>query len=50
MKMDDNKDIIDMYIRKSEGDDFLLSILIDLQSRDIKDTLTDNFKGFVKTI
>lgn len=43
------KDLLSMYIAKSERANFWLSVLTDLQSRGVKDILiacTDNLSGF----
>ncbi|WP_373735156.1 IS256 family transposase [Bacteroides heparinolyticus] len=47
------KDLLGMYISKSEGANFWLSVLTDLQSRGVKDILiacTDNLNGFTDAI
>ncbi len=47
------KDLLGMYISKSEGANFWLSVLTDLQSRGVKDILiacTDNLNGFSDAI
>lgn len=47
------KDLLGMYISKSEGANFWLSVLTDLQSRGVKDILiacTDNLTGFSDAI
>ena len=47
------KDLLGMYISKSEGANFWLSPLTDLQSRGVKDILiacTDNLSGFSDAI
>ena len=47
------KDLLGMYISKSEGANFWLSVLTDLQSRGVKDILiacTDNLSGFSDAI
>ncbi|NDV80312.1 IS256 family transposase, partial [Dysgonomonas sp. 511] len=48
-----NKDVLGMYISKSEGANFWLSVLTDLQNRGIKDILIasiDNLSGFADAI
>lgn len=48
-----NKDVLGMYISKSEGANFWLSVLTDLQNRGIKDILIasiDNLNGFADAI
>lgn len=48
-----NKDLLGMYISKSEGANFWLSVLTDLQNRGIKDILIasiDNLVGFADAI
>lgn len=48
-----NKDVLGMYISKSEGANFWLSVLTDLQNRGIKDILIaciDNLSGFSDAI
>ena len=50
---DGHKDVLGMYISKSEGANFWLSVLTDLQNRGIKDTRIasiDNLKVFAKAI
>jgi len=50
---DGHKDVLGMYISKSEGANFWLSVLTDLQNRGIKDILIariDNLKGFAEAI
>ena len=47
------KDLLGMYISKSEGANFWLSVLTDLQSRGVNDILiacTDNLSGFSDAI
>ena len=47
------KDLLGMYISKSEGANFWLSVLTDLQSRGVSDILiacTDNLNGFSEAI
>jgi len=47
------KDLLGMYISKSEGANFWLSVLTDLQSRGVSDILiacTDNLSGFSEAI
>ncbi len=47
------KDLLGMYISKSEGANFWLSVLTDFQSRGVKDILiacTDNLTGFSDAI
>jgi transposase-like protein len=47
------KDLLGMYISKSEGANFWLSVLTDLQSRGVQDILiacTDNLTGFTDAI
>lgn len=48
-----NKDVLGMYISKSEGANFWLSVLTDLQNRGLKDILIaciDNLNGFADAI
>lgn len=48
-----NKDVLGMYISKSEGANFWLSVLTDLQNKGIKDILIasiDNLAGFADAI
>ena len=50
---DGHKDVLGMYISKSEGANFWLSVLTDLQNRGVKDILIasiDNLKGFAEAI
>lgn len=50
---DGKKDVLGMYISKSEGANFWLSVLTDLQNRGIKDILIaciDNLSGFADAI
>ena len=50
---DGHKDLLGMYISKSEGANFGLSCLSDIQSRGVKDILiacTDNLTGFSDAI
>ena len=50
---DGHKDVLGMYISKSEGANFWLSVLADLQNRGVKDILIasiDNLKGFAEAI
>ena len=50
---DGHKDLLGMYISKSEGANFGLSCLSDIQSRGVKDVLiacTDNLTGFSDAI
>ncbi len=47
------KDVLSMYISKSEGANFWLAVLTDLQNRGVKDILIasiDNLKGFSDAI
>jgi transposase-like protein len=47
------KDLIGVYISESEGANFWLSVLTDLQNRGVKDILiacTDNLNGFEQAI
>ena len=47
------KDLLDMYIAHSEGANFGLSVLTDLQNRGVKDILiacVDGLKGFPDAI
>jgi transposase-like protein len=55
LAMDKNgyKDLLGMYLSKSEGANFWLSVLTDLQARGVKDILiacTDNLTGFSDAI
>ena len=48
-----HKDVLGMYISKSEGANFWLSVLTDLQNRGVQDILIaciDNLKGFADAI
>lgn len=48
-----HKDVLGMYISKSEGANFWLSVLTDLQNRGVQDILIaciDNLKGFAEAI
>jgi len=48
-----HKDVLGMYISKSEGANFWLSVLTDLQNRGVRDILIaciDNLKGFADAI
>lgn len=50
---DGKKDLLGMYISKSEGSNFWLSVLTDLQNRGVKDiliTCIDGLKGFPDAI
>ena len=50
---DGHKDLLGMYISKSEGANFWLSCLSDIQSRGVKDIIiacTDNLTGFSDAI
>lgn len=50
---DGHKNVLGMYISKSEGANFWLSVLTDLQSRGVRDILIasiDNLKGFADAI
>lgn len=50
---DGRKDILGMYISESEGANFWLSVLTDLNNRGLEDVLiacTDNLKGFTEAI
>lgn len=50
---DGRKDLLGMYISKSEGANFWLSVLTDLQTRGVRDILiacTDNLTGFSEAI
>jgi transposase-like protein len=50
---DGYKDILGMYISESEGANFWLSVLTDLNNRGLRDILiacTDNLKGFTEAI
>lgn len=50
---DGHKEVLGMYISKSEGANFWLSVLTDLQSRGVRDILIaciDNLKGFADAI
>lgn len=50
---DGHKDLLGMYISKSEGANFWLSVLTDLQNRGVKDTMfacVDGLKGFPDAI
>lgn len=50
---DGHKDVLGMYISKSEGANFWLFVLTDLQNRGVKDILIasiDNLKGFAEAI
>ena len=50
---DGKKDLLGMYISKSEGSNFWLSVLTDLQNRGVKDILIsciDGLKGFPDAI
>jgi transposase-like protein len=47
------KEVLGMYVSQSEGANFLLSVLTDLQSRGVEDMLIasiDNLKGFAEAI
>src|SRR5690606_10649549 len=48
-----HKDVLGMYISESEGANFWLQVLTDLNNRGLKDILiacTDNLKGFADAI
>lgn len=50
---DGRKEILGMYVSESEGANFWLSVLTDLQNRGVKDILIaciDNLKGFAEAI
>lgn len=50
---DGHKDLLGMYVAKSEGANFWLSVLTDLQNRGMKDTMfacVDGLKGFPDAI
>lgn len=50
---DGHKDVLGMYISRSEGANFWLSVLTDLQNRGVQDILIasiDNLKGFADAI
>lgn len=53
VNMEGHKDLLGMYISKSEGSNFWLSVLTDLQNRGVKDTMfacIDGLKGFPDAI
>src|SRR5699024_11069280 len=50
---DGYKEVVDMYMSESEGANFWLQVLTDLQNRGLDDILiacTDNLKGFTEAI
>ena len=53
LNKDGRKELLGMYISESEGANFWLSVLTDLQNRGVQDILiacTDNLKGFSEAI